>query len=215
MNKQNQIVGHVAGMVVDTIKELTKDPFLVPTGISARHVHLTREAAQELFGRGYSFTFFKKLSQPGQYAAAETVELIGPKGKIGKVRILAPERPACQVEISVSDGRKLGIAAPVKASGDLKGTPGICLRGPAGEIRLSSGVIIAERHVHMSPEDAKWFEVKDGQQVNMAVSGPKAGIMGNVTVRVSESYRLDFHIDTDDANAFMIGQGEKVTLLKK
>lgn len=214
MENTQEIVEQVADMVVDMANELESNPYGVPVGISARHIHLTKEAVWTLFGKGHSLTFFKKLSQPGQFASAEQVQVIGPRGSISKVRILGPERKECQVEIPFSDGRTLGVIPPVKASGDIMGTPGIRLVGPAGEITLPSGVIVAERHVHMSPADAKWFGVKNGQQVKMVVSGPKAGVMEKVTVRVSESYRLDFHIDTDDANAFLLKQGDKVRLEK-
>ena len=181
---------------------------------SAHHVHLTKEAVSILFGKGHSLTFFKKLSQLGQYASKEQVAVIGPSGSISKMRVLGPERSACQIEITYSDARILGIDAPVRASGDIHGTPGIRIVGPEGEITLDAGVIIVERHVHMSPADAKWFGVANGQQVKMVISGPKAGVMEKVTVRVDVSYCLDFHIDTDDANAFLLQQGEKVRLIK-
>ncbi|MEG1459630.1 MAG: phosphate propanoyltransferase [Acetivibrio sp.] len=213
MDNKEKIVEQVADLVIDMIGELESNPYEIPVGISARHIHLTKEAVYTLFGRGHSLTFFKKLSQPGQFAAAEQVQVIGPGGSISKVRILGPERSACQVEIANSDGRTLGLTAPVRSSGDTMGTPGLRLVGPAGELTLKSGVIIAERHVHMSPADAKWFAVKNGQKVRIAVSGPKAGIMEKVTIRVDESYRLDFHIDTDDANAFLLQQGNKVSLI--
>lgn len=214
MDKKNQVVEHVADLIIDMVKELEGNPFGVPVGISAHHVHLTKEAVSILFGKEHALTFFRRLSQPGQYAAAEQVKVVGPSGSISKMRILGPERAACQVEVTCSDARILGIDPPIRASGDLLGTPGIRLVGPEGEIALDSGVIIAERHVHMTPDDAKWFCVADGQQVKMAIGGPKAGIMEKVSVRVSESYRLDFHIDTDDGNAFLLRQGEKVRLLK-
>ncbi len=214
MNNKEKVVEHVAGMVVDMANELENNPYGVPVGISARHIHLTSEAVSILFGKGHSLTFFKKLSQPGQYAAAEQVQVIGPAGSISKMRILGPERSACQVEIAYSDGRTLGVIPPVRSSGDINGTPGVRLVGPAGEITLDKGVIVAERHVHMSPSDAKWFGVTNGQQVKMVVDGPKAGVMEKVTVRVDNSYCLDFHIDTDDANAFLLSQGEKVRLVK-
>lgn len=212
MDIKEHVVEHVADLVVDMVKELEQSPYVIPAGISARHVHLTKEAVQILFGKGHTLTFYKELSQPGQFAAAETVAVIGQKNSISKVRVLGPERSVCQVEIAYSDGRTLGITPPVKASGDIKGTPGIRLKGPAGELILEYGVMVAERHVHMSPEDAKWFGVKNGQRIKIAVSGPKAGVMEQVTVRVDCSYRLDLHIDTDDANAFLIQQGEKVTM---
>lgn len=214
MDNKEKLVAHVTGLVVDMANELESNPFGVTVGISAHHVHLTKEAVSILFGKGHTLTFYKKLSQPGQYAAAEQVQVIGPSGSISKMRILGPERSACQIEITYSDVRILGVDPPVRASGDIQGTPGIRLAGPEGEITLDSGVIIVERHVHMTPADAKWFGVTNGQQVKMVVSGPKAGVMEKVTVRVDESYCLDFHIDTDDANAFLLRQGETVRLEK-
>jgi putative phosphotransacetylase len=209
-----KVIEHVASLVMDMASQLETNPFGVPAGISAHHIHLTKEAVSILFGKGHSLTFFKKLSQPGQYAAEEQVMVIGPSGSSLKLRILGPERSACQVEITYSDARILGVEPLIRASGDIKGTPGILLVGPKGEITLAEGVIIAERHVHMTPADAKWFGVIDGQQVKITVTGPKAGVMEKVSVRVDESYRLDFHIDTDDANAFMLRQGEIVRLEK-
>ncbi len=214
MNNKEKAVEHVASLVTYIVKELETNPYGVTVGISAHHIHLSKEAVSILFGKGHALTFFRKLSQPGQYAAAEQIKVIGPSGSIAKMRILGPERAACQIEITYSDARILGVVPPVRASGDLKGTPGIRLVGPVGEVTLDSGVIIAERHVHMSPADAKWFGVSDGQQVKMEISGPKAGVMEKVAVRVKADYCLDFHIDTDDANAFMLQQGVKARLMK-
>ncbi|MFA9465576.1 MAG: phosphate propanoyltransferase [Velocimicrobium sp.] len=214
MKNTEKVVEHVAGLVMDVANELEANPFLVPVGISARHVHLTKEAVSILFGSKHSLTFFKKLSQPGQFAANEQVQIIGPTGSISKVRVLGPERLACQIEIAYSDSRTLGIIPPVRSSGDIEGTPGIRLVGPEGEVTVDAGVIVAERHIHMSLEDAKWFGVTQGQQVKIDVLGPKAGIMEKVTVRIDKNYRLDLHIDTDDANAFLIRQGEKLRLIK-
>lgn len=215
MDNSQQMVMKLTQLVYSVAQQLYDDPYAVPVGISARHVHLSKQALELLFGKGYELTKLKPLSQPGQFAANETVEIIGPKGSIKKVRILGPERKDCQVEISASDARKLGIKAPVRASGDIDGTPGIKIKGPNGEIGISNGVIIAERHIHMSSKDAKWFGVKNGDSVMVSVPGDKGGIMGNVTVRVSDSYMLDMHIDTDDANAFAISQGQMVTLINK
>ncbi len=213
-NERENVIGHVANLVMDMVRDIERNPYGVSVGISAHHVHLTKEAVEILFGKGNTLTVLKKLSQPGQFAAEEQVKAVGPSGSISRLRILGPERAACQVEVTYSDTRILGIEPKVRASGDLKGTPGIRLIGPEGEITLDSGVIIAERHVHMNPDDAKWFGVTDGQQVKMAIAGPKAGVMGEVSVRVSEAYRLEFHVDTDDGNAFMLKQGDSVSLIK-
>lgn len=214
MDKINQAAEHVADLITDMVRELEGNPFGVSVGISARHVHLTKEAVSILFGKEHTLTLFRKLSQPGQYAATEQVKVVGPSGGTLKMRVLGPERTACQVEVACSDARILGIDPPVRASGDLSGTPGIRLVGPEGELCLDRGVIIAERHVHMTPDDAKWFCVADGQQVKMEVGGPKGGVLEKVSIRVGANYRLDFHIDTDDGNAFLLRQGEKARLLK-
>lgn len=202
----------VTSLVMDVAEELTQDPYLVPVGVSARHIHLTKAHVQALFGKGYQLTFMKRLSQPGQFACAETVEIIGPKGSIKKVRILGPERSKSQVEIPYSDGRRLGITPPIRTSGDLNGTPGIQLRGPSGTLDLDGGVIVADRHVHMAPKDALWYGVQNGDKVRAKICGPKGGVIEHITVRVDESYKLDLHIDTDDANAFLVQQNLKVQL---
>lgn len=204
----------LTNIVVDVMEEMGLLGNLVPTGISARHVHLTREHIDLLFGKGYQLTALKPLSQPGQFAANETVNLVGPKGSIQKVRVLGPERSQSQVEVAQSDARRLGIAAPVRSSGNLAGSPGILLQTPAGEVKLNQGVIIPDRHIHMTPADAARFGVKDGEKVSVSVSGEKGGRMENVTIRVSEQYALDFHIDTDDANAFLIRQGQMARVKK-
>ncbi len=201
-------------MVVDVMEEMGLLGNLVPTGISARHVHLTREHIDLLFGKGYQLTALKPLSQPGQFAANETVNLVGPKGSIQKVRVLGPERSQSQVEVAQSDARRLGITAPVRSSGKLAGSPGILLQTPAGEVKLNQGVIIPDRHIHMTPADAARFGVKDGEKVSVSVTGEKGGRLENVTIRVSEQYALDFHIDTDDANAFLIRQGQMARVKK-
>lgn len=209
-----QTVRYITELIIDTARELEENPFAVPVGISARHVHLSREAIDVLFGRGYQLTVFKSLSQPGQYAANETVGVCGPKGTFKKVRVLGPARPQSQIEISQSDTRTLGIAPPVRESGDLDGTPGVTLTGPAGEIVLQNGLIIAKRHIHMNTSDAAWFGVKDKDLVMVKVDGEKGGIFTDVVVRVNDSYSLDMHIDTDEANAFGIKPGQKLTLIK-
>lgn len=214
MENKERFVEYVTNKIVDLLTELENNPYMVPVGISARHVHLTHEAISILFGRNTTLSIKKQLSQTGQFAANEQVQLVGPKGTISNVRVLGPERSECQVEISYSDARKLGVNGMVRASGDLHGTPGIRLVGPVGSIDLESGVIIAKRHVHMNPMDAKWFGVEDGQKVTMIVTGPKSGIMQEVTVRVHTTFRLEYHIDIDDSNAFFLQQGSKVRLTK-
>jgi len=181
----------------------------IPVGISGRHLHVTREDLETLFGKGYELTPFKDLSQPGQYAAEEKVDVISPKGReIKGVRILGPVRPASQLEISKSDAIRGKFDAPVRSSGDVAGSGAATLVGPKGKVELKEGVIIADRHIHFSLEDAKEFDVKNGDVVSIKVSGVKPGILGNVLCRVSDKYALDCHLDTDDGSAFMLSNGE-------
>ncbi|WP_082631298.1 phosphate propanoyltransferase [Gracilibacillus massiliensis] len=186
----------------------------VPVSISARHVHLEKEHADILFGKDYTFQKYRDISQPGQYACVEQVTIVGPKSEIARVRIVAPLRKQTQVEVSRTDSFKLGLKPPVRHSGDVSGSAPISIIGPKGRIDLDEGCIIADRHIHMSPHDAKAFGVENHQQVQVQVDGEKAGIMGNVTIRVSERYALDMHIDTDDANAFAITGKEYLNIMK-
>ncbi len=187
----------------------------VPAGIAARHIHLSTADVERLFGRGYVLTPKKDLTQPGQYACEECLDVIGPKGELKRVRVLGPARNATQVELSQTDCRTIGVKAPLRSSGDLQGSPGVVLRGPKGEYSLSSGVIVADRHLHMSALEAAAFGLTDGDRVSVRIDGPKPGIMGNVLVRAGKGHSLDFHIDTDDANAFLLSQGQLVTVLDK
>ncbi len=194
---------------------LSKGAFVVPVGVSNKHVHLTREDMNVLFGPNYMLTEKKKLSQPGQFAAEECVEIIGPKGSFPKVRILGPFRSKTQIELSRTDCFTLGIKAPVRSSGDVKGTPGVTLKGPYGTLTVSEGVIVADRHIHLSTEEALRFGVHDGDRVSVRVGGLKPGVMENVLIRAGEKYRMDFHIDTDDANAFDLHNGDLVIVSKE
>lgn len=174
--------------------------FIIET--SARHVHVTREALDILFGKGFELEVKKPLSQPGQYASNQKVEVVGPKASL-KCSILGPIRPENQVELSFTDARTVGIVAPVRESGDVAGSAPCKIIGPCGEIELSEGVIIAKRHVHMTPADAEKFGVKNGQIVSVEVeqeTGRKL-IFSDTVIRVSEKYALAMHIDTDEANA--------------
>jgi putative phosphotransacetylase len=168
---------------------------------SARHVHLSAADLETLFGAGAALTFKKDLSQPGQFACEERVKLVGPKKEIANVIILGPVRPATQVELSYTDARTLGVDAPLRESGDLDGTPGIKLVGPCGEVDITSGVIIAKRHIHMTPEDAAEFGVENGQVVSVKVESGRSALLGDVVVRVSPKFALAMHIDTDESNA--------------
>jgi putative phosphotransacetylase len=169
---------------------------------SARHVHLTAEAVAALYGEGAELTVKKMLSQPGQFATGnEKLKLVGPKGEI-MLSVLGPTRPATQVELSYTDARALGLkAVPVRESGDVKGTPGIKIVGPAGEIDIEEGCIIAKRHIHMTPEDAEGLGVTNGQIVKVLVKSDRTTIYDDVVCRVSPSYALAMHIDTDECNA--------------
>ena len=173
--------------------------FLVET--SARHVHLTRDAVETLFGKGYALTNKKDLSQPGQFACEEKVTVIGPKGSL-KASILGPERPANQVELSLTDARTIGLAGvPVRESGDIAGSVGCVIEGPCGKIEISEGVIAAKRHIHMTKADAAEFGVEDKEIVSVKLDTARPLIFGDVVVRVSDSYALAMHIDTDESNA--------------
>lgn len=176
----------------------------IPVETSARHVHLCREDFEALFGKGAELTFVKELSQPGQFLSAERVSIRGPKGVIENVAILGPFRNESQVEISVTDCRKIGITPDIRQSGDTEGTPGCTLYTPDASIELSKGVIVAKRHIHMTPVDTLRFNVKDNDRVCVIVkSYERALIYADVVVRVSPSFRLTMHVDTDEANAFL------------
>ena len=168
---------------------------------SARHIHVTKEVFATLFGEGATLTNKKDLSQPGQFACAEKVTVVGPKGQI-TMSILGPFRSASQVEVALTDARKLGIAAPVRESGDIEGTPGCKLVGSCGECEIDKGVIAAKRHIHFTPENAKECGVEDKQVVSVKINSPERSLVfGDVVVRVSEKFAPAMHIDTDESNA--------------
>jgi putative phosphotransacetylase len=190
-----------------------KEPGIV-AGVSNRHVHLSREDVEILFGKDYQLTPIKDLGQPGQFACQETVIIAGPKGAIEKVRVLGPERKETQIEISLTDAFKLGVIPPVRDSGDLDGTPGIVIIGPKGSVIKEKGVIIAKRHIHMHTKDAEKYGVKNKDIVKVLVE--KQGrrlIFDDVLIRVSEKYALEFHVDTDEANAALLKTGDIVYIL--
>ncbi|ABR30660.1 phosphate propanoyltransferase [Thermosipho melanesiensis] len=192
-----------------------KQPGIV-AGVSNRHVHLSREDVEVLFGKGYTLTPIKDLGQPGQFACQETVIIVGPKGAIEKVRVLGPERKETQVEISLTDAFKLGVKPPVRDSGDLDNTPGIVIVGPKGSVIKDRGVIIAKRHIHMHTSNAEKYGVKDKQIVKVLVE--KEGrrlIFDDVLIRVSEKYALEFHVDTDEANAALLKTGDLVYIIEE
>ena len=170
--------------------------------MSARHIHVSKEALEALFGAGYELTKKKDLSQPGQYACEEKLVVVGPKGSL-KASILGPVRPASQVELSLTDARSIGVSAPIRESGDVAGTPGCKLVNPenGAEYVLNEGVIAAKRHIHLTPETAAEFGVADKEIVSVKINSERTAILGDVVVRVSEKFAPAMHIDTDEANA--------------
>ena len=175
--------------------------------VSAHHIHLTQEHVEALFGPGHTLTRRSDLSQPGQYACEEQLAIVGPKGRIERVRVLGPARPYTQIEIAMTEQFKLGIHPPVRESGDLDDTPGCTLEGPAGSLAIGRGVICALRHIHMTPADALRYGVKDKSFVRVRIDGDRELVFGDVLVRVSPNYSLAMHIDTDEANAAGIATG--------
>jgi acetate kinase len=187
----------------------------IPIAVSARHVHLTQATIEALFGKGYALHPQAALSQPGQFAATETVTLVGPRGQLEHVRVLGPPRDADQIELSRSDEIALGIEAPLRVSGDLIRTPGIELVGPAGKVSLPSGVLMPVRHIHMSPADAERLGVRDRDRVSVAVdSEGRDVVFGDVVVRVSRQFRLELHLDTDEGNAAGVTDGMMARLVE-
>jgi acetate kinase len=174
----------------------------IPVAVSARHVHLSAATVERLFGAGHELRVRAMLTQPGQFAAVETVTLIGPKGRLEHVRVVGPARAADQVELARTDEIALGVDAPLRESGDLAGTPGIVVEGPAGRVTLAHGVLCSLRHLHMSPADAAALGVRDQDRVAVAVnSWGRRVTFGDIVVRVSPKYRLELHLDTDEGNA--------------
>ena len=187
---------------------------LVEVGISARHIHISKESLAILFGEDHELHVFKAVKQPGQYGAEETVSLVGPKGSFPTVRILGPIRGKDQVEVSVSDCFKLGVKPVVRESGHIGGTPGIKLVGPKGEVNISEGVIVAARHVHLSQAIADKEDIIEGQILKAKIEGDRALVFDNIIARISPDFLEEFHIDTDEANAALVRSGDKVTLVK-
>lgn len=201
-----QIVQQVVAKLNNNSSELTPEG-PIPIGVSARHIHLQKEHVDILFGKGYELTKKQNLSQPGQFAANETLMIAGPKGSINRVRILGPVRPASQVEVSLTDAFALGVKPPLRESGDIKGSSQITLIGPKGTVHLQEGLIIAQAHIHMNPEEAKTLQVSDGMYVSVSVQTERPMTFPQVKIRVSDRYKLEMHIDTDEANAAFISTG--------
>ena len=206
--------------LVDTIVNIVKggngNDAGVPIGISNRHIHLTREHVEVLFGKGYQLTKCKDLSQPGQYACKEQLTIVGPSMRaIEGVRVLGPERKKSQVEISRTDSFTLKVKPPVRESGDLAGSAPITIIGPKGIVTLDEGCIIANRHIHMSVEEGEKFGVRDGEYVDVQIDGERKSLFYDVQIRVHKDFRLEMHIDTDDANAAGVANGFKAKLIKR
>jgi putative phosphotransacetylase len=198
----------IKGIVQEVVLKALQVEKKVPIAASNRHIHLSPEHVERLFGRGYQFTKWKDLSQPNQFAAKETITLIGPKGKIQNVRILGPARGNTQVEISMYDGYTLGLQPPIRNSGDIQGSESVIIQGPRGQIIINEGVICAARHIHMHTSDSMAFGLSDGDYVQVMVDGPRGVIFSNVLIRVSPKYKLEMHIDLDEANAANIKNGQ-------
>lgn len=186
----------------------------IPVGVSNRHIHLSQEDLDALFGKGYKLTNIKNLGQPGQYACKEYVIISGPRSAIEKVRVLGPVRSKTQVEVLASDCRKLGIPPVVRQSGDLAGAPALTIVGPKGSIYRKECAIVALRHIHMTPADAQHFGVKDGQVVKIKFGGQRGGIYDKVIIRVTDTSALECHLDVEEANAMCVDSNSKFTLIK-
>ncbi|MDE7352342.1 MAG: phosphate propanoyltransferase [Acetatifactor sp.] len=212
---EQQTVEMITKLVLQALNamEEKKNGFQVPVGVSARHIHLTQEHVEALFGQGYQLTKKKEL-MGGQYACSETVTVVGLKLRaIENVRVLGPVRRASQLEVSATDALKLGIAVPVRESGDIAGSAPVAVVGPKGVIYLKEGCIIAMRHIHMSPADAAAAGVHDGDIVSVKADNQRGTIFNQVKIRVHDSFTLEMHIDTDEANASGICTGHKVMIL--
>lgn len=213
---ENKNVELIARLVMEAIenRENKENGFMVPVGVSARHIHLTQEHVETLFGEGYELTKKKEL-MGGQFASNETVTIVGLKLRaIENVRVLGPVRSRSQVEISATDAIRLGVKAPIRPSGDVKGSAAVAVVGPKGVIYLEEGCIIAMRHIHMSPKDAAAAGVTDGQIVSVKADNERGTVFNHVQIRVDDSFTLEMHIDTDEANAAKISTGQTVTIVK-
>ena len=222
MNNMNDQITELVRRVLSEIGNVSEsacntcdDSLLVPVGVSNRHIHLSREHLEVLFGKGYELTPIKELSQPGQYACREVLTIVGPSLRpIENVRVLGPVRSASQVEISATDSYTLKVKPPVRESGKIAGSAPITIIGPCGVVTLAEGCIIANRHIHMSLEDGARFGVSDGDYVTVDVGGKRRTRWYDVQVRVHKDFRLEMHVDTDDANAVGIGNGFKVSIVR-
>lgn len=212
--QEQQLVKEITKLVTEQLKnvDVYNSADTIPVGISARHVHLSREDVETLFGKGYQLTKKKEL-MGGQFAAEERVTLVGTKLRaIENVRVLGPERSQSQVEVAKTDAIKLGLSAPVRLSGDLAGSAPIALVGPKGAVYLQEGCIVAQRHIHMAPADAARFGVVDKQVVKIRFESGRGGILEDVQIRVDDTFTLEMHIDTDEANALGISKDQGILI---
>ncbi|WP_348922633.1 phosphate propanoyltransferase [Enterococcus rotai] len=217
MDNYEELLGKLLEKLAETNQTKTavaSGPKSIPVGISNRHIHLSQQDVEKLFGYGYQLTKLKDLSQPGQFACKETVMVCGPKGAIEKVRILGPVRKQTQVEILQSDSFKLGVKAPLRLSGDLAGSGNVTLIGPKGSAEVIEGVVVAKRHIHMLPNEASQFGVHDGEAVTIEFSGERGGSLANVIIRAVENSGLECHIDTEEANALGITPNTEIVIKK-
>jgi putative phosphotransacetylase len=187
--------------------------YKVEVGISNKHVHLSAADIELLFGKGHELTWVKDLKQPGQFASEEKVDITGPKGVIRGVRVLGPARKETQVELSVTDARGIGLAPPIRESGQLDGSPGVTLTGPEGTVELKKGAIIALRHIHLSSAQAAEAGVKDKDVVDVKTFGTRPIVFQDVLIRAGDMYEREFHVDTDEGNAAGIGSGDFVEII--
>ncbi len=187
----------------------------IPVGISARHVHLTQEAVETLFGKGHKLTFKRDITQPGEFLAEERVSVVTSKGELRNVAILGPARKNVQVEISQTDARYLGIKAPLRLSGDLTGSATVCIISEHGVIKALNSTIIAKNHIHMTSKDAEKFNVKDGDKVCVRVNSKRPVFFDDIIIRVNDKFKLSFHIDADEGNACMLQDSDSGTIVKK
>ncbi len=185
----------------------------LPIALSNRHIHVSQKDLDTLFGEGYELTHTKDLSQPGQYACEEKVDLVGPKRTIKGIRILGPVRPETQLEVSIADAYTLGIDPVIRNSGDIVGSPGAKLVGPKGEVEIDKGIIVAARHIHMHTSDGEDFGLKDGQVVTVRTKGPRGVCFENVLVRVHPTYALEMHVDVEEGNAAGVKNGDLVEII--
>lgn len=188
--------------------------YKVQIGLSNKHLHLKEEDIEILFGKGHTLTPTKDLVQPGQFACEEKVDIVGPKSTLKGIRVLGPARPETQIELAATDARAIGIKAPVRESGKLEGTPGCKLIGPCGEIELDHGVMIAQRHVHLNPEQAVEAGLKDKDIVSIKIEGERGLIFNNVLVRAGEKHEKEIHLDTDEGNAAGCGPNAIAEIIK-